>query len=144
MKKIAIGSAIAVALLLVLSACGGSDNTSDTSTTTTATDTFVEPTYEPAPAPEPGISDEDQYLSALHDMSDPYIDTTSDADLLEIGSTICDALDAGYTVEDIIFELSTNGTFESEDQAYAGGIIVAASATILCSEYASQVDDFIN
>lgn len=144
MKKIAIGSAIALTLLLVLSACGGSENTSDTSTNTTATDTFVTPDPAPAPAPEPVLTNEDEYLSDIHEMNDAYIEATSDADLLAIGNSVCDALDSGFTVEEIIYELGTNGTFESDDQAYAGGIIIAASAVDLCPEYTSQVQDFIN
>lgn len=143
MKKIAIRSALALTLLLVLSACGGSDNTSDTSTNTIAQDTYVVPDPEPAPIPEPVYSSEDEYLYALHSMNDPYIESTTDADLVEIGNTICSALDEGNSIMDLVTYLATNGTFENTEQAEAAGMIIAASATTLCSEYTSDVQDFI-
>lgn len=141
MKKIAIGSAIAVALLLVLSACGGSDNTSDTSTNTTATDTFVTPAPEPAPAPM--VSPEDQFLNRLNGLGDPVILSTSDADLLSIGQETCSVLDQGYTVTDLVTYLYDNGYITSENGTAVGQIVGAAVST-LCPQYTSQLQDFID
>lgn len=137
MKKLAI-TVGSVLLLASLAACGASStNTAPTDTTSVA----VVP--DPVPAPEP-ISPEDTYLADVHDMGNVYIESTSDSDLLDIGTATCSALADGNTIEDIITYLATSGTFDSTDQAEAGGMLIAAAVVDLCPEYTSQVQAYIN
>jgi hypothetical protein len=139
MKKIAItvGSLL---LFASLAACGSSN----TDTATIEPAPVVTVTEQAPPADDTYLSSEDKYLADLHDMGNIYIDSTSDADLLEIGNTVCSALDEGNTIEDLITYLSASDTFDNTDQAEAGGMIIAAAVVDLCPEYTSQVQAYIS
>jgi len=139
MKKIAI-TVGSILLFASLAACGSSN----TDTATTEPAPVVTVTEQAPPATDTYASPEDTFLTDLHDMSNPYIDTTSDEDLLDIGNTVCSALDEGNTVEDLVTYLSTSGTFDTTEQAEAGGMIIAAAVVDLCPEYTSQVQAFIS
>lgn len=130
-KKIALTSVVVLAL-------AGCAATTDTAT----------PAPAPAPAvttaPAPVASPEETFLADVHGMNDPYIESTTDSDLLDIGNATCTALDDGNTIADIVTYLTTNGTFSSTGQARAGGMIIAAAAMDLCPEYAADVAAYAN
>ena len=137
-KKIAIAS-IAV---LALAGCASNNKAEEPAPVVTVTEQAPAP-VDP-PATDTYLSPEDTFLTDLHDMGNIYIDSTSDADLLEIGNTVCSALDEGNTIEDLITYLSTSGTFDNTDQAEAGGMIIAAAVVDLCPEYTSQVQAYVS
>jgi len=130
-KKIAIASVAVLAL-------AGCASTADKAT----------PSPAPAPVvtapPAPVASPEETFLADVHGMNNSYIENTTDSDLLDIGTATCAALDDGNTVEDIITYLANNNTFDTTDQAEAGGMIIAAAVVDLCPEYTSQVQAYVN
>lgn len=132
-KKIAIAS-LAV---LVLAGCASNNKTADPAPVVTVTE-------QAPPATDSYTSPEDTFLTDLHDMGNVYIEGTTDSNLLDIGHSTCDALDGGNTIDDIITYLATNGTFDTTDQAEAGGMIIAAAVVDLCPEYTSQVQAYIS
>jgi hypothetical protein len=133
-KKIAIAS-LAV---LALAGCASNNKAEDPVPVVTVTE------QAPPPATDTYLSPEDTFLTDLHDMGNSYIDTTSDADLLDIGNTVCSALDEGNTIEDLVTYLYTSGTFDTTEQAEAGGMIIAAAVVDLCPEYTSQVQAYVS
>jgi PBP1b-binding outer membrane lipoprotein LpoB len=131
-KKIAIASIAVLAL-------AGCASTADKATPTSAPAVTTAP-----PATDSYASPEDTFLADVHGMNDPYIESTTDSNLLDIGNATCTALDGGNTISDIVTYLADNGTFTTTAQANAGGMIIAAAVVDLCPEYTSQVQSFIN
>ena len=136
-KKIAIAS-VAV---LTLAGCASNNKAEDPAPVVTVTEQA--PIYVDPPVTDSYVSVDDEYLYALHDMEDSYIENTPDSDLLDIGNATCEALDSGVTISELVFSLASSDTFETAEQAQAGGIIIAAAASILCPQHASQVQDFL-
>lgn len=97
-----------------------------------------------APAPQPSVDDpptapvlgnEDLYLLGLKSMNNPLIDVASDRQLLEMGYSVCRALQSGFSVEDIISYMATEMVKEgltSDYQSEAVGYIIGAADTALC------------
>lgn len=136
-KKIAIVS-IAV---LALAGCASNNKAEEPAPVVTVTEQVPAP-VEP-PVTDTYLTPEDTFLTDLHDMSNVYIDATSDADLLDIGNATCAALDEGNSIMDILTYLVESGTLETTDQAEAGGMIIAAAVVDLCPEYTSELEAFL-
>ena len=135
-KKLIVGILAILALVLVLAGC------STESSNTTPTETvYVTPTPD---LPEPDISTpEDDYLWAVrHNVDNYYIDEASDRDLIDLGWSVCDVLDQGYSVEDIIYELIGSGTVGTNEEAEFAGAIVGGAVYNLCPEHSWQVDSY--
>ena len=141
MKKIAI-IAGSVLLLVGLAACGSSDTNSAATDTSGVYETPapVVTVTEQAPAP---ISDDEQYLTAVHALDDPLIETSSDYTLLSIATNTCSALNSGYSISDIVVELADQGVITS-DNAKTIGSLLAASVMVYCPEYQSSLEEFVN
>jgi len=81
------------------------------------------------------MSNEELYLLALRSMDNRIIDNASDGELLEVGYSVCDVLDAGYTVDEVIAYLAAEMARDggaSETYVEAVGYIIGASETALC------------
>jgi len=126
LKKIAIAS-VAV---LALAGCASTKS--------------ADPAPAPAPAADSYVSPEDVFLADVHSMNDPYIESTTDSNLLDIGTATCTALDEGNTIDEIVTYLIQSGTFSTAEQAKAAGMIIAAAGLDLCPEYASDVQAYAN
>ena len=96
-----------------------------------------------APAPEPlstddgvsNLSNEELYLIGIKSMDNPILNLATDAQLLEMGYSVCEALDAGFTVEDIIQYMAVQMVGEgmtSDAESEAVGYIIGAADTALC------------
>ena len=80
---------------------------------------------------------EAEYLSDLAGVNNSIINRQSDADLIDMGYTICETLDAGYTVDDIIEVFASDYPSDNEIDAYSA--LMAAALVNLCPEYQYQV-----
>lgn len=93
----------------------------------------------PAPAPEPEVEDtlsnEELYLLGIKSMSNPILNVATDSQLLEMGYSVCEALDAGFTVDDIIAYMAVQMAGEgmtSDAEVEAVGYIIGAADSALC------------
>jgi len=137
-KKIAI---ISIAVLAV-AGCASTTKSADPAPVVTVTKKVSAP-VEP-PATDSYASPENTFLTDVHNMNDPYIEDTTDSNLLDIGNATCAALDEGNTIEDIITYLANSGTFSTDAQANSGGMIIAAAVLDLCPAYTAQLQAYIS
>lgn len=135
-KKIMLG--VGAVVLAVLAFVVGSSSSNDSSTPAPK----PQPTNTWTPEPEvPSYSSEDEYLWALSDMNNDIIDYSSDSDLLDMGWAVCDVLDDGYDLNDIIDYFVYESDFSTEEEFEALGIVVGGAVVYLCPEYSYMIDD---
>ena len=79
------------------------------------------------------------YLEALHATGNSYVDNGSDRQLVELGHTVCQALDEGNSVEEIIYYLAANSSNDDPEFARFEGQVIGAAVGALCPEYSGQV-----
>lgn len=130
-----IGAAVAVAIAaVVLVGCGGGS----AAPTVTVTQGQTSPSTIPAPVESP----EDQYVAALRSMNNEYLTSASNADLIEVGYSVCNAFDRGVTVDELTLALVDEFTRQGiTDTSFyeALGMIIGASALVLCPQYSNLV-----
>lgn len=133
MKKIIVASSIAIASLGLV-AC--SSNASP-APTVTVTQNVPAPLQDDPPTPEAASSNEELYLLGIKSMSNPILNVATDAQLLEMGYSVCEALNAGFTTNDIIQymagEMASNG-MTSDVEVEAVGYIIGAADSALCPQ----------
>lgn len=133
MKNIIVASSIAIASMGLV-ACSSSASPAPT---VTVTQNVPAPSQDDPAVPDTSMSNEDLYLLGLRSMGNRIIDSASDGELLEVGYSVCDALDAGYSVEDIIaflaVEMAKDGT-TSDTYVEAVGYIIGAADVALCPQ----------
>ncbi len=131
MKKIIIASFIAIASTGLV-ACSSD---AAPAPTVTITQQAPAPAQDDPEPPSTTMSNEELYLLGLRSMGNPIIDIASDSQLLEMGYSVCDALEAGFSVEDIILYMANEMTSEgmtSDNETEAVGYIIGAADTALC------------
>jgi hypothetical protein len=130
MNKIAIALVATSAMFIV----GCSSNASPAPTVTVTQN---------APAPEPlstddgvsNLSNEELYLLGIKSMNNPILNAATDSQLLEMGYSVCEALNAGFTVDDVIQYMATQMVGEgmtSDVETEAVGYIIGAADSALC------------
>jgi len=131
MKKIIIASSVIIASLGIV-AC--SSNASP-APTVTVTQNAPAPSLDDPATPEVASSDEDLYLLGIKSMNNPILNVATDAQLLEMGHSVCEALNAGFTTDDVIQYMATqmagNG-MTSDVEVEAVGYIIGAADSALC------------
>lgn len=96
-----------------------------------------------APQPDPlstddgvsNLSNEELYLISIKSMSNPILNVATDAQLLEMGYSVCEALNAGFTTDDIISYMAVQMAGEgmtSDAEVEAVGYIIGAADSALC------------
>lgn len=122
-------AAATAAVGLLLTACAGS---SPEATTVTVTATATETQTEQArPAPEEDTDDlsesekDDRYVLLVSSKINTY--GIQDSTLSDLGRTVCDTLDRGIDVEDIVMLAKSNGLSTEEAAA-----IIAAAIVVYC------------
>jgi hypothetical protein len=131
MKKIIVASSIAIASMGLV-ACSSDASPAPT---VTVTQQAPVPTQDDPEPPSTTMSNEELYLLGLRSMGNPIIDIASDSQLLEMGYSVCDALEAGFSVEDIILYMANEMASEgmtSDNETEAVGYIIGAADTALC------------
>jgi hypothetical protein len=91
----------------------------------------------PAPEPEPVVTDEDLYVMALRSHNNYIIDSSSDADLLDVGYTVCQVLADGYTFEEIAYAIVMDSPDESDAYYEFAGLVVGTASSSLCPQYST-------
>lgn len=124
-KKLSI-AALALAGVVALSGC-------------TVSPTYPAPSQTEAPAPAPVKSDEEQYLDGLRATGNSYALINSDYDLVDAGRSFCKALDAGASLQELIYATAEAVPGDEEWYQFVG-FQMAASLTYLCPEYAYMAD----
>jgi hypothetical protein len=131
MKTIIIASSIAIASLGLV-ACS-SDNAP--APTVTVTQQVPVPNQDDPPTPKVEVNSEELYLSAIKSMDNPILNVATDRQLLDMGYSVCDALSAGFTVDDVVAymarEIAKDGG-ASETYVAAVGYIIGAADMALC------------
>lgn len=132
MKKFIIASSIAIASLGLV-AC--SSNASP-APTVTVTQNAPAPSQDDPPTPEAAPSNEELYLLGIKAMDNPILNIATDRELLDMGYSVCDALNAGFTTDDIIQymagEMASSG-MTSDVEVEAVGYIIGAADSALCA-----------
>lgn len=128
MNKIVIALVATSAMFIV-----GCSSTASPTPTVTVTENV------PVPAPEPEtediLSNEELYLLGIKSMNNPILNVATDAQLLEMGYSVCEALNAGFTVDDVIQYMATQMVGEgmtSDVETEAVGYIIGAADSALC------------
>ena len=137
MKKPLIAVLGAMTLAVSLTACGSSTDTS-------ATDTYNTPapvvTVTEQAEPSSGFTNaEDEFLSDVHGVNNSVIESNNDETIVETGHVICDALDEGNTVDDVVTYLSNTGDYSTDNQVEFAAAMITGSVINLCPEYKYQL-----
>lgn len=131
MKKIIIASSMAIAFLGIV-ACSSSATPSPT---ITVTQNAPAPSLDDPATQQAAPSNEELYLLALKSMDNPILNVATDHELLDMGYSVCEALNAGFTTNDVIQymagEMATNG-MTSDIEIEAVGYIIGAADNALC------------
>lgn len=90
--------------------------------------TVTAPAPSPSTADVPSMSDDEEFLMLLY--SEPGFFGQSESLLTELGHSICEALDRGYTIEEI-GEVALSSGLDSDEAA----AIVAASVVAICPQH---------
>lgn len=128
-EKHKVAIIIIAAILAVFAFIGTSGNDS----TPVAVDPYVAPQdYDVNP------SDESGYLGALRGLGNGVLAVGSNADLLEMGYNVCNALDSGQTVASIAIQVGgSQDTAVGQEAAYG---VIAGAVLYLCPEYKYQAE----
>lgn len=119
--------AILVASLTILAGCGKE----------TIREVLV--TTPPTEAPATQEANKfDQYLDMLYNES-AQARSWAEEDLLELGTTVCQAFDEGGTIDGIIGIFNENSTGNYDDELYSA--VIAGSVIFLCPEWADYVKE---
>lgn len=127
MKKIIVACVISAAALV-----GCTSQSSTPSPTVTITQSVPAPSIDD---PQPNLSNEELYLLGLRSMDNRIIDNASDGELLEVGYSVCDALESGFSTDEIIAYLAremVSDGMTSEVYTEAVGYIIGAADVALC------------
>lgn len=128
MKKIALFAVCSIALL---SSCGGKETIIKEVLVTTP------PTQATDAPSQPAVNKYDEYLSDLRGYSG-QANSWNDSDLIELGHLVCEALDTGNTLDDIVGIFSSNSSGSYDDELFAGTIMSAV--VNICPEHQSYVE----
>ena len=129
-KKSTLWATLAAAVILLMALVGCSSGTSTPAATVTVT-----ATSEPDPVTQ---TPEEEYLTNLHALNEPFIENATDATLVELGHNICTALNDNLTTDDIISYLANTGSITT-DNAYQVGEIIGAAVVYLCPQFSDQI-----
>ena len=133
MKKIIIASSIAIASLGLV-ACSSD---AAPAPTVTVTQNAPAPSQDDPETPSYSMSDEDLYLLGLRSMGNRIISTANDSDLLEVGYSVCEAIEKGFSTDEIIAYLAREMVADgmsSDVYAEAVGYIIGAANSALCPQ----------
>jgi PBP1b-binding outer membrane lipoprotein LpoB len=117
---------------LILSACGKETIVKEVLVTT--------PPVEVTEAPETDVNKFDAYLELLYSNS-AQARNWDEADLLELGTIVCETFDDGGTLDQVLTVFSNNSTGKYDDELYSA--VVAGAVMFLCPEWADYVQSQI-
>jgi len=134
-KRIAMLTLGIIAATTILTGCGSSKTSAPKSA---PVETIMETPFSAQ------STEEDDYITRVRSVDNSIIAGTSNKDLINLGHNVCDVLDQGYTVSMVVEYMATNGNLTTDEEYRYAGLVIGAAATALCSEYESQVYDYLN
>lgn len=87
-------------------------------------------------APESDNMSESEYLRLLRE-TDPWFNDVEDKILIDNAQVVCDALDSGLTVEEVVDTMVNSGI-----PAFSAGVLIQGGVFLRCPENQNLVDDF--
>lgn len=133
MNKIVLsGALVSVA---ILAGCSSQPATSPAPTVTITEQAIPTPTMTQPSAQE-------EYVNSIRSIGNPLLNSATDYQLLDMGNSVCSALDGGMTINQIInymAEQMTASGMNSETELQAAGIIIGAAVYHLCPQYSNQI-----
>lgn len=136
-------AAALAALTFLLAGCGGDDSSAaDLNNMTDAWASEVGATpkeYDPVEPVDPGdpvddpapMDRDDAFVMTVHNDTDIY-DYDSDASLINLGHTVCEAFDRGLTFFDVVDAMGSSNDNEA-------AFVVGAAVTVYCPEHQSEI-----
>jgi len=142
-KRILFAVLGVVAILALITGCGGGGSNTATPTVTVTETTTADDNYDSsATDTSSGFTSEEQgFLDDVHSMNNSIIEGNTDASIVETGHTVCDTLDGGVTVTEITESLLASGDYETDNQRGFLATMIAGAVVNLCPEYYSQITD---
>jgi hypothetical protein len=144
-KRILFAVLGVVAILALITGCGGgSDTPAPTVTVTEVAEPIADDTY------DSGATDNDysgftsaekEFLVDVHSMNNSIIEGNSDEQIVETGHTVCDTLDEGFTVTDVSEYLLSSGDYTTDNERGFLATMIAGAVVNLCDEYYYQITD---
>ena len=129
---IGLGAAAALLLGLIIGGVGKSPSTGSSGTSSGGTSQDVTP-------PAPVQTDDDIFINLVRSYGNKYIDNADDYQLIQIAQTTCETFDAGFTYEEIVNYLATNGDTTDLEFYEMEGILIGAAVNVYCPEYLGQI-----
>jgi hypothetical protein len=143
-KRILFAVLGVVAILALITGCGGgSDTPAPTVTVTEVADPIADDTYDSGATDTSGYFTpaEQEFLNDVHSMNNSIIEGNSDEQIVETGHTVCDTLDGGYTVSDVTDYLLSSGDYTTDNERGFLATMIAGAVVNLCDEYYYQITD---
>jgi len=142
-KKVLIAVLGAIAILALLTGCGGGSADTATPTVTVTETAPAEDSYDSSATDTSSgfTSDEQGFLDDVHGMNNSIIEGNTDSAIVETGHTVCDTLDGGVTVTEITESLLASGDYSTDNQRGFLATMIAGAVVNLCPEYYSQITD---
>lgn len=88
---------------------------------------------------QPQVTDDTTFIGLVRSYGNPYIDNAEDSQLISIAHTVCDTFDSGFTYEEIVNYLATNGDTSDLKFYEMEGIIIGAAVNVYCPTYLGQI-----
>lgn len=89
----------------------------------------------------PVIMSQAQFLNLVRGES-PYLLDTPDDEIMAYSDTVCDALDAGDTPEEVLTAIEEGSTSKAE--GYAKGVVAGLTVENYCPEYYGDFEKFLD
>ncbi len=74
---------------------------------------------------------------ALRSHNNYIIDNSSDAELIDVGYTVCEVFAEGYTFEEIAYAIVLDSPNESDAYYEFAGLVVGTASSTLCPQYST-------
>jgi hypothetical protein len=132
-KKLGIIGGILLALFFYMLGSSSSNNS------TLAPEQTAEDTYTPEV-----VTPEERYIEHLHSLNDPLVEQNTDADLLDLGQSVCGVYDNGYSTSEIVDELVNSSGLSTDAEFTFAGEIIGSAVKYLCPEYMSDLQGYTN
>ena len=143
-KRILFAVLGVVAILALITGCGGgSDTPAPTVTVTEVADPIADDTYDSGATDTSGYFTpaEQEFLNDVHSMNNSIIEANSDEQIVETGHTVCDTLDEGFTVTDVTDYFLSTGDYTTDNERGFLATMIAGAVVNLCDEYYYQITD---
>jgi len=143
-KRILLAVLGVVAILALITGCGGgSDTPAPTVTVTEVAEPIADDTYDSGATDTSGYFTpaEQEFLNDVHSMNNSIIEANSDEQIVETGHTVCDTLDEGFTVTDVTDYFLSTGDYTTDNERGFLATMIAGAVVNLCDEYYYQITD---